>query len=125
MGFSNPPQVSVRNNLTYGINAAANFGTGDKERRFFADWSINISGADERKALALRNGLLHDGYFNRRFGDIAPNKQQFRVNAIGTLKNLIALILFRVVGYSGSFISQRDFFTQLTAVSKQAIFPLI
>lgn len=114
----------VRSALSYGINNAANFGTGEKERRFFADWGIDVSDPDKKKALALRNGLLHDGYFNRRFADIDPAEKQFRVNAIGILKNLIALILFRTIGYPGQFISQRDYMTQLTAVQGEAIFPL-
>ena len=112
----------VKDAIERGINGAATFGTGDKERRFFSDWSIPVDGVDEKKALALRNGLLHDGYFNSRFEDIGPDEQQFRVNALGTLKNVVALILFRAIGYMGKFMSQRDFFTHLTAVQREAVF---
>jgi hypothetical protein len=123
-GLLETAPTRVRNALTNAVNAAANVGTGDKERRFFQDWNIDVSNAGLKKTLALRNGLLHDGYFNRRFEDIEPAEQQFRIDAIGVLKDVIVTVLFRCVGCSGGFLSQRNYFSHVNVPAGEPMFPL-
>ncbi len=115
---------NIRNAVNNAINGARNTPTKERERRFMSDWNIPASGAMEKYALALRNTLLHNGYFPTRFEDADRKERQQRTSAVQVLKNLVILILCRAVGHCGDIVDQRTFSGTIALVAASRVFPL-
>jgi hypothetical protein len=77
---------------------------GWRESELFRRLEIAVT-ADDHRALKLRNQLLHNGYFLRRWGDLTLAEQQQRHLDVERLRRLVLLIVFRLTCYAGSFMS--------------------
>jgi len=80
-----------------------------RQAQLFSKLAIDVSDPDSTRALGLRNQLLHNGYFVRRWHQLNQDERQQRCHDIERLRRLILLIVFRLVGYTGDFTSPITF----------------
>lgn len=89
-----------------------------RQRQLFQALDIDVKDTDSKRALEMRDELLHNGYFLRRFQDLSPEEQQQRLDDIARLRNLAHTVVLRLAGYVGECF---DFLTHqprpITAVS--------
>jgi len=72
-----------------------------RQRQLFAALDIDVSDCDSKRVLAMRDELLHNGYFLKRFGELTAEERQLRLDDIARLRNLAHTIVFRLAGFSG------------------------
>lgn len=72
-----------------------------RQRQFFNAMTIDVRDEDTKRVLAMRDELLHNGYFLRRFQQLTPEEQQQRIDDIARLRNLAHTITFHLAGFSG------------------------
>lgn len=72
-----------------------------RQRQLFKALDIDVKDADSKRTLEMRDELLHNGFFLRRFQQLSPEEQQQRVDDIARLRNLAHAIVFRLAGFSG------------------------
>jgi hypothetical protein len=96
---------AVKDNLVAAINHVNETTMGWRQRQMFAALQIDISDPDNKRALKLRNELLHNGYFLKRWSELTPEEAQQRRDDVERLRRLAFLIVFRLTGYEGEFCS--------------------
>jgi hypothetical protein len=56
---------------------------------------------DTIRVLAMRDELLHNGYFLRRWHELSKVERQQRVDDVARLRNIAHLVAFRLLAYEG------------------------
>lgn len=79
--------------------------TGWRERAFFDALEIDVRNTDDSRCLKYRNELLHSGFFVKRWHTLTIDEQQQRFLDIDRLRRLVLLIVFKLTGYRGTFMS--------------------
>jgi len=71
----------------------------------FEALQIDVTDDDNARALSLRNELLHNGYFLKRWRDLNHEERQRRRDDVERLRRLVLLIILRLTAYEGQFVS--------------------
>jgi len=95
----------VVDNIRTGINTANRTSMGWRQRLMFEALQIDVTDDDNARALSLRNELLHNGYFLKRWRDLNHEERQRRRDDVERLRRLVLLIILRLTAYEGQFVS--------------------
>lgn len=93
-------QGNIRDDLAHSNRTTTSW----RERQLFERLQIPLNG-DDRRALKLRNELLHNGYFLARWGDLTLAERQQRHLDVERMRRLILLVVFRLTAYAGQFMN--------------------
>jgi hypothetical protein len=104
--------VEMKANIRDALAFANRKTMGWRQRNFFAALCLDVTDDDSVRILALRNELLHNGYFLKRFDELSYDEQQQRHGDIERLRRLAIMVTFRLVGYSGDFMNPVTFQTE-------------
>ena len=96
-------------NVQSALRNAARTTTGWRQARFYDALGIDVSGADAKRTLRMRNELLHNGYFLQRWHELSPEQAQRRRDDVERLRRLALCVVFRLIGYSGPFLDPVTF----------------
>ena len=99
---------NVRSSMAHANRTTTNW----RQDRLFEALGIDISDADNQRALKLRNEILHNGYFLRRWDQLSHDERQDRYHDIERLRRLVLLVVFKLAGYTGDFRSPLTFFKE-------------
>lgn len=91
---------SLRASIANKLRGANMTSMGFRERYLFESLGIELD-KDDKAALNLRNTLFHNGYLRKRFGELDQAERQKRVDVSGRLRNLVNLIILKLIGYDG------------------------
>lgn len=95
----------VSGNLRSAFAHANRTTTAWRERRFFEALEIDVSGVADQRALRLRDELLHNGYFLKRWDALTHDEKQQRIDDVARLRRLVLMIVFRLTSYTGTFMN--------------------
>jgi hypothetical protein len=98
-------RAELQENIRTAVTCANDTTMGWRQREFFRALGIDITEPDNARVLRLRNELLHNGHFLERWHDLAHDLQQQRHQDIERLRRLVLLIVFKLTGYVGEFMS--------------------
>lgn len=93
-------KANIRDDLAHSNRTT----TAWRESELFRCLSIALTD-DDRRALKLRNELLHNGYFLRRWDDLTLVERQQRHLDVERLRRLVLLTVFRLTAYNGQYMS--------------------
>ena len=74
-----------------------------RQANLFDALGIDVSGDGARRILKLRDELLHNGYFLKRWDELSDDQQQTRYDDVERLRRLVYYVIFRLTGYVGQF----------------------
>jgi hypothetical protein len=72
-----------------------------RQKNLFEGLGIDVSDVDTIRVLAMRDELLHNGYFLRRWHELSKVERQQRVDDVARLRNIAHLVAFRLLAYEG------------------------
>jgi hypothetical protein len=87
---------SIVNRIAGGNQTSYN----ERQRRVFSEIGVVLDDSTKH-ALSMRNELFHFGYFRRRFNQLSREEKQARLDLVGILRNLVNVIILKLVGYDG------------------------
>lgn len=96
---------SIRNVLAHANRTT----TGWRQTNFFEGLQLDVSDPDSVRILRLRNELLHNGHFLKRFDELSYEEQQQRFSDVERLRRLVLLVIFRLLGFAGDFMNPVNF----------------
>jgi hypothetical protein len=74
-----------------------------RQANLFEALGIDVSGDDARRILKMRDELLHNGYFLKRWDELSEEERQHRYDDVERLRRLVLFVIFRLTGYVGQF----------------------
>jgi hypothetical protein len=72
-----------------------------RQQDFFSSIGLDISDGSAKRALDMRNELLHNGHFLDRWHELSDDERQARFTGIQQLRRICLLVIFRLTGYVG------------------------
>lgn len=106
-----PPEISEKlsdemlGNVQTALAHANRTTTAWRQREFFKALQIDVSDDESTRVLKMRDELLHNGYFVRRWTDTSHAEMELRYRDILRLRRLVLLIIFRLTGYRGTYVN--------------------
>lgn len=101
LALSDTMQANIRSVMAHANRTT----TAWRQEELFAALEIDVSDADSQRALGLRNQLLHNGYFLKRWRTLTHEERQTRLDDIERLRRLTLLIVLKLTRYTGDYCS--------------------
>jgi hypothetical protein len=106
-----PPEVyedlgtEMRDNIGSAFAHANRTTTAWRESSLFKALQIDISDSDNTILLRLRGELLHNGYFVKRWSELAADERQRRLDDIKRRNSLVILVVLKLTSYTGKWMN--------------------
>jgi hypothetical protein len=95
--------AEMKDNIRTSLAHANDTTTAWRQENLFKALNIDVSGADGKRIVDMRNELLHNGYFLTRWNELSHDQSQHRHDDVGRLRRLALFVIFRLTGYEGTF----------------------
>ena len=98
-------RCEIVRNIVSDVNHSNRTTSGWRQRSMFDALQIDVSDGDNRRALKLRDELIHNGYFLTRWRQLTQVQAQERMDDIQRLRRLAILIILRLTAFEGRFVN--------------------
>jgi hypothetical protein len=102
----------TKQNLASAYRHANRTTTTWRQKKLFADLQIDITSDNDRRALAVRDEILHNGYFIERWHQLDQASRQRRRDDVARLHRLALMVIFRLTAFEGAFVNPIRFETK-------------